>query len=100
MEYKFKEGDRVRLVKPFRCDGDDEETDEDIQRRLASAFGDEPITGTFNNYKTEWTCVHFDKLDTRPDGYDYYVNEDCLDFEIPPATDQEVEEAIRSIIGR
>jgi hypothetical protein len=96
---KFKNGDRVRLVKPFRCQGDDEEADEDIQRDLIRAFGDEVPVGVVDEYSPSgWLLVDFihgSSTYTRQ----LWVDEDVLDFEHPPVSDEEVEAAIRSIIG-
>lgn len=94
----FKEGDRVRLIKHFRCQGDNLEYDADIDtnlRQRAEEAGTQQILGTVE-YVSDYVEVMFDH------GCDYgsdvlMTDPDVLDFEYPPLLEEEVEAAIRSI---
>lgn len=93
---RFKEGDRVELVKPFTCEGDDEDTQDEIRQYLALAFGSNPITGRIDDVLHEYYHVEYDREIGGSYGEYLYTDEDCLDFE-KRITDEDVEDAIRSI---
>ena len=86
----FKEGDRVQLVKKFRMGLEQTEEDRVYGRGLnpratgtvlSVDTGDNTILVQWDNYDDLWTHV------------------DTLAFELPPATEREVSDAIRSILG-
>ncbi len=89
---KFREGDEIHLIAPFRCDGDDEITDEDFDRQIRE--NDPDALGVVVSVPRQYQKYYEVKFD----GYrrTLYVNEDCIDFRI---TDEDVAEAIKSILG-
>lgn len=96
---RFKVGDRVVLAQPFRCQGDDADLDQELQGKLEKAFGNLPITGEVLAYTREgWLAVLFDER-TEDHGAELFVDENVLECEVPPATEEEVQAAIRSIVG-
>lgn len=88
----FKVGDRVRLIAPFRCQGDGPDYDQELQRELKIRSKTKVIAGTVEHIAS-YVEVGFDCWRGRP----LKVDPDVLDFDIPPATDEEVQTAIRSI---
>ena len=87
MKHRFKVGDEVQLIKPFRYDGDDEDDDEEFDKNIRASGNRGDITGLESDgYGIEW------------DGAGHlYSNEDVVDLLYQPVTDDEIAEAIESI---
>lgn len=101
---KFKEGDRVRLVSAFRCQGDTLHTDNGLNDRLrqVSSHGPDVVIGTVlgkrsSRFETV-VSVAFDSTQHEK-GLDLYVDEEVLELEVAPATNEEVDAAINSILN-
>lgn len=96
---RFSKGDRVELIRPFRRGGN--ASDPQIRVSLLEAYEGKPITGTVADLcGTEpYVNVVFD-LQSKMRSYNYplYVDEDVLALEVEPASDEEVDDAIRSIV--
>ncbi len=102
MADKFEKGDRVQIVSDIYwvekigdCAPDTRAMNLARRRSCGTVREKEPRNRSLSGIDGIYLVVFDD------DEYEsaLRINEACLDFEVMPATDEEVEEAIRSIIG-
>lgn len=98
----FKAGDRVELVKPFRFSQDAPEWDEKCDQTLRR--GVDRVVGTVEEGNVFYIKQPHDAVLVMFDDDKGYgrlaVDNDALAYEDPPVTDEEVAEAIQSILRR
>lgn len=101
MTRTFAIGDRVELVAPFRYHADDEQSDQDFDDELRADADGGRVLGEVRSLDVEndenhrvRTVVGI-KFDN---GQFLYADPEVLDYEFPPVTENEVAEAIRSIV--
>ncbi len=114
MAERFKINDRVEVTSIFQCGNTIGGSDSAIQSEIDQQYGNDPVfatvvqqelTGTPTAYVPK-EYLHGEeprlaiRFDRRVWSDVVYINESCLDQVKPEVTDEEVEAAIRSIIGQ
>lgn len=98
---EFRAGDRVELIKPFRYKDDGPVLDQEIDDKLRVTLpaGVNP-TGTVTSVSHDAVRVLWDAVDeSNVQAYRYVSDPDTIAHEVI-ISDEDVAEAIRSIIGR
>lgn len=92
---RLRVGDEVRLVRPFRCSGDDKEEDRTYDADLRGPNGYVPVG--IVEAVDEWPFIVF--TDWHGGTQTLWTDADVVEV-INPVSVEEVEAAIRSIMGQ
>lgn len=100
----LKPGDRVRLIKPFRYDEDDEGANEMYDQELRAESQHGSVLGTVDEYSEigdgnsgDAVCVRYDNGGIH--GQVLWTERDCLGPDFEPVSNEELQAVIGSILG-
>lgn len=97
MARRFKVGDEVQLVKPFRCHGDDEKFDQKLDKRVREDYGNRGVISS-DSYVAQGYLGYGVKWGIKPSAF-LYVDDEVIGLIVAPVTPEEEAAFLKEAFG-